>query len=112
MIAGIRDRDAFVRLRRDGVRLRSDPLWCSYLADADVTPPQVGFALTRSIGSAVTRNRLRRQLKAILAGLDVPPGLLLVGATPRVVELTFDQLRHRTEVLVDAARSRARSAAP
>ena len=60
-------------------------------------------------GSAVTRNRLRRRLRSILGSLDVPPGLVLVGASPRVIELTFDQLRERTTALIDAMR---RSAEP
>lgn len=104
LIARLRDRDAFVRLRRDGVRVRGESLWCSYVADDTVIPPQVGFALTRAIGTAVTRNRLRRRLRAILASLDVPNGLLLVGATPAATELTFDELRARTITLVDRVR--------
>ncbi len=107
LIARIRDRDSFVRLRRDGVRLRSEPLWCTYLADADMTPPRIGFAIARTVGSAATRNRLRRRLKAILAAADVPPGLLLIGASPRVNELTFAQLGERTDTLIAAARRTA-----
>ena len=103
MIASIRDRDAFVRLRRDGVRLRNDPLWCSYLHDPDVSPPQIAFAIGRAVGPAVTRNRLRRRLREILATLDLPAGLFLIGATPRAIELTFDQLTQRTSELIERA---------
>jgi ribonuclease P protein component len=60
----------------------------------------VAYALGRPIGTAVTRNRLRRRLRAILAGSDVPPGLLMVGATPAIVELTFDQLTAHVGALV------------
>lgn len=34
--------------------------------DPDRTPPRVAFAISRHLGSAVRRNRLRRQLRAIL----------------------------------------------
>ena len=109
MIASIRDRDAFVRLRRDGVRLRNDPLWCSYLHDPDVNPPQIAFAIGRAVGPAVTRNRLRRRLREILRTVDVPAGLFLIGAAPPVVELTFDQLTRQTTGLIERANERARS---
>jgi ribonuclease P protein component len=57
----------------------------------------VAFAIGRAFGPAVTRNRLRRRLRAICRTLtvsgDLPPGLLLIGATPAANELTYDQLK-------------------
>jgi ribonuclease P protein component len=56
----------------------------------------VAFALGRALGPAVTRNQLRRRLRAICRELtttgDLPPGMLLIGASPAVVELTYAQL--------------------
>jgi len=57
----------------------------------------VAFAVGRSVGPAVTRNRLRRRLRHVLAD-DVRTsllshGLLLVGARPAAVERSFDELR-------------------
>lgn len=107
LIDRIRQRDAFIRLRRDGVRVRIDPLWCSFVPDSEVVPPQVAFAIGRATGSAVQRNRLRRRLRAILRDSDVPPGLLLIGASARVNEHTFDELEQcvRSLILKMAARS-------
>lgn len=106
MISGIRERTGFVRLRRHGVRLRNGPLWCSYVHDPAVIPPQVAFAIGRAVGPAVTRNRVRRRLKAILSHADVPSGLFLVGATVQVNELTFDQLRMNMLGLIERAHDR------
>jgi ribonuclease P protein component len=55
----------------------------------------VAFALPRPIGSAVTRNRLRRRLRALLDELEpsLPGGLLLIGAKQPATELTFAELR-------------------
>ena len=92
MIAKIHERDAFVRLRRDGSRSQIGSLWCSSLLDSNVTPPQVAFAIGRPVGPAVQRNRVRRRLRAILSDAAVPPGLFLFGVTPRIVELSFDEL--------------------
>lgn len=92
LIDRIRERGEFVRLRRDGTRVRIDSLWCSFVPDQRFTSPKVAFAIGRAIGPAVVRNRLRRRLRALLNDADLPPGLYLVGASPRVNELTFDRL--------------------
>jgi ribonuclease P protein component len=110
LIDRIRERDAFIRLRRDGVRVRIDPLWCSFVPDSEVVPPQVAFAIGRATGSAVQRNLLRRRLRAILRGCEVPPGLLLIGASTHVNERTFAELeRCLTELMHKAV---ARTATP
>ena len=63
-------------------------------------PPQVAFAIGRPVGSAVRRNRVRRRIRAILSDSKVPPGVLLIGASPRVGELTYDELRNKVHQLV------------
>jgi ribonuclease P protein component len=114
LIWRIRERDAFVRLGRDGTRIRTSSLWCTYLPDPDATPPRVAFAIGRAIGSATTRNRLRRRIKALLSetststtptpttAAPMPPGWYLIGARPSAVELTFDQLRAELTQLLHA----------
>lgn len=94
----VRTRDEFVRLRRDGRRVRIDPFWCTHVTDPSAETSRVAFAINRAVGNAVTRNRLRRRLRAVLADLDLPPGTYLVGCRPRACELTFDQIR---ETLAD-----------
>lgn len=95
MIDRIRDRETFVRLRRDGNRVRMGPLWCSYVYDPHMTSTHVAFSIGRNVGNAVVRNQLRRRAKDALSRLELPPGLLLIGARPEAAELTFAQI-HRT----------------
>ncbi len=48
-------------------------------------PPRVAFAIGRPIGNAVTRNRLRRRLRALVAAeaaVGLPAGWYLLGASP------------------------------
>ncbi|MEP1125975.1 MAG: ribonuclease P protein component [Ilumatobacter sp.] len=92
MIGRIRTRDDFERLRREGRRIRIEPFWCSHLSDPSANPPQVAFAISRAVGNAVVRNRLRRRLRAIMATIDVPPGLYLLGCRPAASELTFEEI--------------------
>ncbi len=120
MIWRIRERAAFERLRSEGVRIRPltssssvgeshrrRSLWCSYLPDTDDVPPRVAFAIGRKVGPAVVRNRLRRQIRAVLSELQAPRssqvgdvgqgglsgGSYLFGAHPSVTDLSFPQLR-------------------
>ncbi len=104
LIDRVRERDAFVRLRREGVRVRADSLWCSFVLDPDLAPPQVAFAIGRAVGTAVQRNRLRRRLRAVLAGSDVPPGLYLIGARVPACEHTFAEVERTVALLLDKVR--------
>lgn len=106
LIDRIRHRDAFARLRRTGVRVRVDPLWCSFVPDPDVVPPQLAFAIGRAIGSAVERNRLRRRLRTILRTCDLPSGLWLIGVTPQASEHSFAQLEDAVDNLLLAVERR------
>jgi ribonuclease P protein component len=112
LIGRITERRAFERLTRDGRRAHTESLWCRYLADQAVVPPQVAFAVGRSVGSAVVRNRVRRRLRALVraANLDDPPrlrcGQLLIGAKPDASERSFDQLEHDVNELLWLIRTR------
>ncbi len=99
MIGRLRTRDAFQRLRRDGRRVRSGVLWCSFVLDSGLPLPQVAFAIGRPVGSAVARNRVRRRLRALLDDADLPAGLYLVGATPAVATLPFTALAQNVDEL-------------
>ncbi|MBI5087407.1 MAG: ribonuclease P protein component [Actinobacteria bacterium] len=96
MIWRIRERDVFARLSHEGHRARAGVLWCTFLHDPSISPPQVAFAIGRAIGSSVVRNRLRRRLRAALSAsppaTQLAPGWYLIGARPGVVELSFDRL--------------------
>jgi ribonuclease P protein component len=81
----IRDRSMFERFRRDGRRYRSGPLWMTVITDPAAAPPRVAYAIGRSLGDAVDRNRVRRRLRALVrAHADaLPAGWYLFGAEAR-----------------------------
>ena len=65
-------------------------------AATDCTGPRFGFTVTRKIGNAVVRNRIRRRFKEALRSM--PPGTILPGydyvvvARPGVIEQPFAEL--------------------
>lgn len=78
--------------------------------DAD-GEPRLGLSVPRAVGNAVTRNRIKRQLREAWRGLltDVPPGhdyvLIVRPGLPEAVEARgFDWLGERVaEVLAKRA---------
>jgi len=109
LIHRIRGRDAFRRLAHDGMRIRRPALWCIWCPDPSTSTTSVAFAVGRALGPAVSRNRLRRRLRAILSELEpsLAGGQLLIGANPSAGELTFEQLRAETQELLTRAMATA-----
>ncbi len=65
----IRDRATFEALA-GARRLRRGPIWLRHLPGEHVERARVAYAIGRNVGNAVTRNRLRRRLRAIVAAAE------------------------------------------
>jgi len=92
-VGRIRQRSAFVALRRPKGRSVAGPLRVSWVPPSPADPfPLVSYAIGRSCGNAVIRNRLRRQLRAAVSATPPPPGRYLVAAQPAAVGLSFGEL--------------------
>jgi len=90
VIRGIPTRGAFGELRSTGTWRRSGPVRCLGVLDPSIEPPEVAISIRRSFGSAVRRNRLRRQVRHAVTDLHrlevVPSGrfLLVMPSVPTV----------------------------
>ncbi len=66
--------------------------------------------MTKRVGGAVVRNRLRRRLRAVVAEAArsgrVPAGALLISAGPEAVRRTPQELRNDVIRLLDALDAR------
>ncbi|MDP9441325.1 MAG: ribonuclease P protein component [Actinomycetota bacterium] len=89
----VRDGSTFAALRNSRRRGRSGPLWIVWAPAPAGEPPRLAFAIGRRVGGAVTRNRLRRQLRAAFWELTPGPGAYLVSVAPEVVALSFGELK-------------------
>lgn len=87
--------DDFRVVLRRGRRIAAGSMVVSILATVDAQA-RFGFVVTKKVGNAVNRNRIRRRMKAIarelvdggLAGVDV-----VVRAAPGVLDSEWTELR-------------------
>ena len=113
MIEGLSGRRAFERVRAGGISARRGPIRVRYCPGPGPVC-RFGFAAPRSAGSAVTRNRSRRRIQAVLRDLDreaggLPrPGDYCVGIAAPLDGLSAPELR---AAVVDLLRRVSRSAA-
>lgn len=91
----VRERATFAALRRDGVRRRVGPLSVTRLAPDSHGParPAVAFAISKRVGGAAVRNRLRRQLRAAISEVDPTPATYLIAVAPGADTLSYQDLR-------------------
>ncbi|MBU3701716.1 MAG: ribonuclease P protein component [Acidimicrobiia bacterium] len=100
MIWRIRDRRTFQELRRHGRRVRCGVVSMTVLlpSPAASEPPRLAFAVPRSVGPAVVRNRLRRRVRAHLSGVRgsnperFPSGAWLVALSPAAATMAAADL--------------------
>lgn len=110
MVAPVRTRQEFSALAQSRARGRSGPIRVTRAPLPEAVEhrspdePRVAYAVSRRVGSAVVRNRVRRRLRAVMSSLDhddgLTPGLYLVATRPEVVDLPWPELRrHVTTAL-------------
>ena len=103
----------FDRFRTDGRRFRHGALWCNWIADDTARPPRVAYAVGRSVGGAVVRNRVRRQLRHAVAAEartgGLPSGWYLIGATPSAVGTDGAMMQTAVHGLIEIIRQRGAS---
>jgi len=105
VIRSLSDRHSFQRLRASGVRCGRGPIRVVYYTvPGDLV--RVAFAIPRSVGGAVVRNRIRRRIKAVLFELStsdpgsVPGGDYLIRVTAPIDRFDHSALKATIESLL------------
>ena len=99
-VDSLHGRAAFATLRESGRRSRQGPLSLTVLPGTAGEPVRVGYTIGRPVGSAVTRNRVRRRLRAIVRSIDLAPGAYLIGAGPAAAGASYHDLEATLRRLV------------
>ena len=89
---------------RRGRRITSSSLVAYVLRRADDTPVRFGFIVSKAVGNAVTRNRVRRRLKAASFELleTITPGTdIVMRALPGSAQASWTTLQHDVRMSVE-----------
>ena len=87
----LRGRRAFADLAQRGRTVRSGPLRVRFLAAPG--GPSIGYAISKKVGTAVVRNRIRRRLRAACASTNaLTSGFYLISPDASAASAPFDQL--------------------
>lgn len=86
--------------------VRSKYLSLRHLESDDEETSRLAFAITRKVGTAVTRNRIRRRIRGALAELDargrpLPRGDSLIIVSPKCVNLDYQELVEDMDELLE-----------
>ena len=83
----------FERTRADGIRT-SDRLFALGAVQSEIGVTRFGLAVSRRVGGAVVRNRLKRRIRAALDSLEFAEGWnVVVSARPAAAEASYHEIK-------------------
>ena len=95
----------FQRVAAEGRRARSDGVLVTIARSGDPgAPSRLGLAVGKGAGTAVTRNRIRRRLRAAWKASAPPPGYeVVMGGSPALAHTDFQELVNNVKHAVSRA---------
>ncbi len=102
--ARLRRREDFSAAIRGGSRAGRALLTGHLLVQAGGAQPRAGFVVSRAVGGAVVRNKVRRRLRELVRGRlnSLPAGsLLVVRANPRAATARQSDLAAELDLVID-----------
>jgi ribonuclease P protein component len=91
------------RTSRQGVKFRSPLVLASWVATEENSPARFGFIVSKQVGGAVTRNTVKRRLRALAAqtlGENLTGYDVVVRAQAASARASFDELSQEWDRLV------------
>jgi len=103
----LRARSDFARVMRRGRRSRHALLQCVASRNVEANS-RIGYSVSKQVGGAVVRNRVKRRLRMIVREFDWAPGFdVVIVARPEARSATYGELRQAVQENADRLKLRA-----
>ena len=105
----VRTRRQFALFATPTGRGQSGPLRISFVAREDQhSSVEVAYAISRKVGNAVIRNKIRRRLRALFDDLNPQPhpGLYLIKCGVETGKLSYDELQRHLSTAIGRSGAR------
>ncbi|MCY4021626.1 MAG: ribonuclease P protein component [Chloroflexi bacterium] len=102
----LRQSSDFARVRQEGKVYRHPAMLIS-LRDNDLPRNRYGFVVGKRTGTAVSRNRVKRRLRAVIDGVHDCLGQgydIVIVAKPAILQQPYSELQRIVNVLFQRAR--------
>lgn len=102
----LRRPELFPKVYKEGKSLAAREVVLYFLYPGTEGPTRVGFSISKKVGKAVTRNKIKRRLKSILESIadNLRGGYILVFVgRPAAAESSFAELREAVRRLLKQA---------
>jgi ribonuclease P protein component len=97
----LRKRACFLRVYEFGIA-KADKYLVVKSASNDLEYSRYGFSITKHIGNAVVRNRIRRKLREIMRAVHIKSGYdIVLIARPEIVNADYHQLARSVNKLLE-----------
>jgi len=109
LIKSLVRRADFIVLQREGQKVKKGSIQLQFLSslnDEDKNNVRVGYAISRDVGSAVFRNKIRRQLREIVNQIykdnkNFPNGSYLIRVFPGIKNKSFSEINTFVKEAID-----------
>jgi ribonuclease P protein component len=103
----IKKRSKFIEVSRFGTRARTENLISAcYKEKGSVA--YVGYVVSKKVGNAVKRNKVKRRLKSLVREMGLSPGYaFVIIATPKIVNCDFAVLRSDFRYCINRSKEKA-----
>jgi len=93
----------FRRVSGEGRRSRRNGVGVAALQRGDSAPARIGYAVRRTTGPAVTRNRIKRRLRAAVREVELRAGVdVVMSGDAEVASVDFQVLVEKTAAALRA----------